>query len=148
MSNEPIQHELSELLGPGFNEEAPAEGINEQFSTEYTEDSHRKFVTAYSKMYNKLPDDKKVFAFRNVIRGKKGGGYLGHGLQLYLVNTDIENTYRVTVRYHWQEGINSGQMNKVYTMNPGGFKGITSSDSGSLPLKDHRCEVVEEVIVG
>lgn len=89
-----------------------------------------------------LPEEARALAFRNVIRNEGRCGFASGGSYHYLINTDGGNRYRVTVRTHWRQGIDSGQYDRTYVSEAGGRQNLGCSDSGSIPVAYYSRQVV------
>ena len=133
MSNESFNNELSGLTDPEIGKDFPLE------------DDDKQFVSAYNEGYEKLSEEDRLLAFRNVIRNSGRCGFANGGSKQYLVNTDSRNRYRVTVRTYWRSGINNGQSDRTHIMEAGGRKYLGCTDSGYIPVTYYRRQVVGEV---
>ena len=72
-------------------------------------DEDKRFIAEYSKGLACLSIEEQNLAFKNVIRNEFSScGFAGGGAYQYLVNTDTQNRYQVTVRTYWRQGINAG----------------------------------------
>lgn len=110
-----------------------------------TNDFDRNFIAEYSAKYEALPAEIKALAFRNVIIHEGRCGFASGGSIQYLVNTDSGNRYRVTIRTHWRQGIDSGQYDSTYVTEAGGRTMLGCTDSGAIPVAYYTRSIVGEV---
>jgi hypothetical protein len=106
--------------------------------------TQEKFAKAYFQGIEKLDDDQKILAFKNVITWDGTCGFANGGTIQYLLNTDTGRGYRVTVRTFWSQGVNSGQYDNVYMTTPGGRTLLGCTDSGYIPVTSYIRQVVGE----
>lgn len=109
------------------------------------EEDDKQFIKAYNEGYQKLEGEDRLRAFRNVIRNSGKCGFANSGAKQYLVNTDPGKSYRVTVRTFWRKGIHHGQYDNAYNVEAGGRTYLGCTDSGHIPVKYYRRQVVGEV---
>lgn len=133
MSNNAFKNQLSGLIDPQIGETSPLEKDDQQL------------ISAYNEGYNKLSDEEKLLAFKNIIRNSGRCGFASGGSIQYLINTDSKNRYRVTIRTYWRSGIHSGQSDRPFIIEAGSRIFLGCTDSGYIPITYYRREVVGEV---
>lgn len=109
------------------------------------DEDDEQLIDAYNKGYDKLSEDTRLFAFRNVIRSLGRCGFAGGGGKQYLLNSDRNGRYRVTVRTRWRYGIEHGTYDRIHIMEAGGKKYLGCTDSGRIPVTYYTRQVVGEV---
>ncbi|CAL2056214.1 hypothetical protein [Tenacibaculum sp. 190524A05c] len=104
----------------------------------------KKIINEFQKEFEKLSDEEKLLTFKNLIRNTGRCGFASSGTIQYLVNTDRNNRYRVTVRTYWRQGINSGKYDRVYITQAGGRTQLGCTQSGMIPVASYSRQVVGE----
>ena len=132
MSNKPVSTKIDEILNPDFGKQEAL-----------TEDD-KAFIDEYNTATENLDEELGLLAFKNVIRQSGRCGFAQGGTVDYLINTDTNNRYRVTIRTYWRSGINSGQSDRVVITQAGGRLTLGCTDSGYIPVTYYSRQVVGE----
>jgi len=107
-------------------------------------DDDKNLIEEYQKGVESLSEEAKPLTFRNVIRSSGRCGFANSGTIQYILNTDRNNRYRVTVRTYWRQGINNGQYDRVYVTQAGGRTQLGCTKSGAIPVASYARQVVGE----
>lgn len=103
-----------------------------------------RFIAEHEEAYADLDGTSAALRFSNVISSRGRCGFAGGGSVQHLVNTDRHNRYRVTVRTHWRQGIESGQYDRIHISEAGGSQVLGCTDSGAIPVAYYSRQVVGE----
>ena len=133
MSEKNLSELMDEIISPDAGKQM-----------ELSEDD-KNLIDAFNSGFDKLDDDATILTFRNVISNSGRCGFASSGTIQYIVNTDRNNRYRVTVRTYWRQGINNGQYDRVYVTQAGSRTQLGCTVSGSIPVGYYSRQVVGEV---
>lgn len=132
MKKATIAEQIDLIINPGTSEKA-----------ELTDDD-KSFIEEFNSQIADLPIEEKELLTRNVIRKSGRCGFTNSGTYDYLVNTDRNYRYRVTVETRWRSGGDSGRSERVYIMVAGSRKNLGCTDSGYIPVTFYTRTVVGE----
>lgn len=111
--------------------------------------------TGGSELEKSPPPDENNPQHRNVAHAKSGGfknhisregscGFSKEGKIEYLVNTDKNNSYKVTIRKNWRSGAKSGVSDYTVVSAAGGKSSQGCTASGNIPVTTYSRRVVGE----
>lgn len=106
-----------------------------------------ELVKNYRKGIEKLSEDQRHLYFNNIIRGRGTCGFTNTSQVDYLINTDVKNRYRVTVKTRWTRGADRGESQRVFVMEAGGTTRLGCQDSGVIPVAYYTRSIEGETVI-